>query len=577
MSTTAPTNSLTPESRQRATMVGAAAIVVLVLVVGCPSLFTRDLWNPDEPRYMEVAREMVVLGDYVVPHLNGAIYAEKPPMFFWLAGLLWRAGVSYQSGRVVTIAAVCGALLLGFHLGKRWLGAQGAVLSMGAALSTFIMLSFTKMGVLDPLLTLFIVASIVSGFGALHDSGRRAAALWAICYAAMGLATLTKGPVGLLVPGLILLAYALMNRRQVRGGGKAHLLGLAVFTAIVLAWVVPAALSGGPEYTRTILLKQNVGRAVRSYSHRNPAHYYLLRWPLYFFPWSLVLPFALVAAFRQWRRQGDRLPLLAALWFLVPLVFFSLISGKRINYVVPAAPAVGLLVGWFLARSSEDVRWLPRVEKWAMTAGLLFTAFIAATSMVGMFLMPAAVERAYPGEGLTARIAAAHTPLWLAASLVALALPLVLALRAAFLPGEMRTRRAVALIAAYVLLSVSSDLFILPTANMFKSGRPFAAAVEQQVREGDVLYVYGDAYSGVYNLYTGRVHMAVIEEPEELRQVLGRESALVICDLRRVRDVLGHDDQQRHVVARKNVGHREMALLRGGPAFAQIPVREGNG
>jgi len=67
-------------------------IVAAVALVALPSLFTRDLWNPDEPRYMEVAREMAVRGDYLLPHLNGELYSEKPPLFFWLAAGLWRAG-----------------------------------------------------------------------------------------------------------------------------------------------------------------------------------------------------------------------------------------------------------------------------------------------------------------------------------------------------------------------------------------------------------------------------------------------------------------------------------------------------
>ena len=83
-------------------------LVLLALVFCLPSLFTRDLWNPDEPRYAEVAREMRLLDQYFVPHLNSAIYAEKPPLFFWLSALLQSSGVGFAAGRIVTAIAAIG-------------------------------------------------------------------------------------------------------------------------------------------------------------------------------------------------------------------------------------------------------------------------------------------------------------------------------------------------------------------------------------------------------------------------------------------------------------------------------------
>ena len=98
--------------RFRFALCDVATIAAMVLFVTVPSFFTRDLWVPDEPRYMEVAREMAASGDYVLPRLNGKQYAEKPPVFFWLAALLWRAGAGNNAGRVVTITAVVGTLVL---------------------------------------------------------------------------------------------------------------------------------------------------------------------------------------------------------------------------------------------------------------------------------------------------------------------------------------------------------------------------------------------------------------------------------------------------------------------------------
>jgi len=229
--------------------------------------------------------------------------------------------------------------------------ARGIRFAALVSLSTLLMFYLARRGVLDPLLTLTTTVALLLGYRALHADRRPALWWWVGTYAAMAFGTLTKGPVGFLVPGLVLACYGLLNRGRVRAGGAAHLVGVGVFAAIVLAWLLPAAIAGGEAYRRTILLRQQLGRAIHSYSHRNPFYYYALLAPGYLFPWSLLLPFALVAAVRQWRRAGDDLALFAALWLAVPIVFFSFISCKRINYILPAVPAVGLLCGWHLTRA----------------------------------------------------------------------------------------------------------------------------------------------------------------------------------------------------------------------------------
>jgi hypothetical protein len=203
-------------------------ITALVALATVPALFARDLWDPDEPRYMEVAREMVVRGEYLIPQLNGEVYSEKPPLFFWLAGLLWRAGLGTNAGRIVTVLAVWGTLLLIYFVCRAALGSRTALLATAMAFTSLLLLKFAEIGVLDPLLTLLVSVAVVLGWNALHRKAGPPALSWAGCYAAMGLGTLTKGPVGFLVPALILLTYGLAKRKAVRAGGWTHLAGFAV-------------------------------------------------------------------------------------------------------------------------------------------------------------------------------------------------------------------------------------------------------------------------------------------------------------------------------------------------------------
>ena len=553
-------------------------VAALLALVGVPSLFTRDLWNPDEPRYMEVAIEMVVLGDYIIPHLNGEFYVEKPPMFFWLAGLLWRAGLGYNSGRIVTLAAVCGTLLLTYLFCRPRIGRDGGLLAAAIALTCLLLLKFTTIGVLDPLLMLFATVALFTGYSAFQCRSRRPALLlWVGCYVAMGLGTLTKGPVGFLVPGLVLFTYGVVNRRNARLGGAAHALGLAAFAAVVLAWLIPAIVAGGPEYTRTILLKQNIGRAIRSYSHRNPFHYYLLRWPMYLFPWAFILPLAGVAAVRRWR-EADALIRLSVLWLVVPFVFFSFISGKRMNYVVPAVPAAGVLCAWYIALSPAAKGRLLRAEKRLFSAAFVCVAILTILLMAAVLVTPALIPRVYPGAEFGREIALFLTPARTAAALIMLAVPLAVSLWGTFSARASSQRKAAALIAAVVLACPGTDLFLVPAANRVKSGRQFGAAVSQHAASGRSLYLYGDGFSGVYNLWTGRVRIPELGTEDELLDKLDNSNSLIVSDRKRFEKALSADELARSKVVEEHVGHRVMVLLagQGGDAASSSQTLQSN-
>lgn len=549
-----------------------ALITALVVLVGVPSLFTRDLWNPDEPRYMEVAREMAVLGDYVIPHLNGKVYSEKPPMFFWLAGLLWRAGLGYNSGRIVTLAAVWGTLLLVYLFCRRRIGPKEGLLAAAIALTCLLLVKFTTIGVLDPLLTFFTTTALIAGYAAFHRaSGRSALPLWVGCYVAMGLGTLTKGPVGFLVPGLVLLSYGIFNRKNTKAGGAAHALGFIAFAAVVLAWLIPAILAGGPDYTRTILLKQNVGRAISSYSHQNPFYYYLVRWPMYFFPWSFLLPLAVFAAVRRWR-ESDRLVRFAFLWLIVPFAFFMLISGKRMNYVLPTAPAVGILVAWYFTSRREGTVRHPRAERWLLSIASFCIAILTVLLMATTLAAPTMVRRLYPEAEFSREIALFLTPSRMAAALAMLAVPVAVSLWGTFRSRASSIGRAAALIAAVVLVCPAIDIFLLPAVNKVKSGRRFGMSINRYATGSKAVYLYGDEFSGVYNLWTGRVSIPALETEDELREKLAAPDALVVSDLKRFKKVLTPEELESHQLAGEHVGHRTMVLLEGRGAGADEVV-----
>ncbi len=548
-----------------------ALVAALVVLVGVPSLFTRDLWNPDEPRQCEVAREMVVLGDYLLPHLNGEPYAEKGPLFFWLTAGFWKLGAGYNSGRIVALLSVFGTLALAYLAVRKSLGATGAMLAVAVALSTLLLFKYVRWGVVDPLLMFTVTGAMFSGYWALHAQSSRRGLFWLACYAAMALGVLNKGPVGVLVPGLTLLVYGTLNRKRVRGGGWFHLAGVALFLVMVLAWVIPACIAGGEQYTDTILLKQHLGRAVRSYSHRKPFYYFIWMGPLMLMPWALVLPLAVIAVVRRRGNEREDLPVLAASWLIVPLIFFSCISGKRANYILPIAPAAGILVGWYF--TAQGVR-----QGRSLAAGktLLSIAFAALIAVGAALILVVALARPLLGSekllalagaqpGQLAHVRAFVTP-WRALLAVALlALPVGLSVWGLRTGPERPVRRAAILAGAVLALSPALDLVLTPMANRVKSGKHFALAVNSRADPDQTIYLFGDNFSGLFNLYTGRVHMPLLELEDEdwLRDLLSTPGELIITRRKRLQKVLSAAQQEPYVVLEQRIGHRQVLLLEG--------------
>ncbi len=507
-----------------------ALIVGLTLLAFAPSLLTRDPWNPDEPRYIEVAREMVVTGQYLVPHLNGLVYPDKPAPVFWLFAGFYRLGFGLQAGRVVALLAAAGTLLLVYALGRRMASRDVGLLGALGTLTSFLFLYICNWGVLDPPLMFLNVLSIFCGIGALHagESGR-VGRWWLGCYAAIGAGILVKGPVALATPGLVLLAYGLAHRREVRGGGWWHLAGAGLMLAIVAAWLVPACIEGGEEYTNNIVFQQTLRRVAKSDSHRQPPWFYVKQSPGYFFPWTLLLVLALAWSVLRVKREGRAALGLPLLWFAVLLVFFSAVSGKRERYLLPIMPAAGLLCAQYLLavadgrkRAAGAHRWLWRVTfvLMAILGGVLLATGVLPMRWTQSLRLSDA-DRAILQEAVTpaARVAAG-----LAGALV-LAFTFRGARRRHDAVGE--RGRARALVGATLALMLGIQLAGMPVLNRFKSGRYFVQQARPYLENAERVYLHESDLSGVYNLFTGRVHMEIIPAGE-LAQALGTRDRVAV-------------------------------------------------
>ena len=378
----APVAEVSPAHLWRARLL----VLALGALVFLPGLGNHDLWNPDEPRYAEVAREMRLSGEFLVPHLNGELYAEKPPLHFWaIAAFGWlRGGVDEVSARLPSALAAMGTLLLVFSLGRRMFGVRAAWLAVAVLATSARVMWQGRVGQIDMQLVFWVTLAVWCWWRALDEERP---GLYLLGFLATGLGGLAKGPAGLLPPLLAFIAFLAWTKRlgelrRMRVGW-----GLLLWLAVMLAWLVPASMIAGWDYFAHLAFRQNVGRYANPWGHHLPWYYFLTVIPGDFFPWSFFLPSALVVGWRRLRNGVEaRLRdgyLLCLCWMVVTVVFFSLSPGKRTVYILTMYPAMALLVGAAFDRLALE--W-PRHRPWlAVPPALLLVLLGTAAALVPGF------------------------------------------------------------------------------------------------------------------------------------------------------------------------------------------------
>jgi 4-amino-4-deoxy-L-arabinose transferase-like glycosyltransferase len=365
--------------------------MVLGLLIFFFNLGGRDLWDPDETRYAVVAREMRETGQWILPRLNGAIYAEKPPLFFWLVNLsVFLLGEDSElANRLPSVLAGWVTVLLTFFLGKRLFSSRVGFFSASVLATCLFFPQISRWMVLDSLFTLLFLLTLYCFYlGYEKEEGRPKYYLLAGLF--MGLGALTKGPVAYLALPIFLI-FAFLQRGLRKFWGYDLLLGTLLSLAVVLAWVIPACIIGGENYTNRILLEQTAGRlsGQGSHIHARPFFFYFARFPIEFVPWIVFLPTAFVLAFRKGEVKRRKELLFLSVWFIFIFVFFTFVKGKKDNYILPLYPAAAILLGWFWDRLI-----LSQVREKGVIAGLLLLISVVLAAFVLFFVgFP---ERLYP-------------------------------------------------------------------------------------------------------------------------------------------------------------------------------------
>jgi len=323
--------------------------MVIVFAAICFRLGHLPLLAPDEGRNAEVSREMRASGARLVPTYNGVDYLDKPAFYFKTVAIsLAVFGQNETAARIPSAAFGVGLVVMVVAFCRKVHGTRCGLLAAIVVATTPLYFVNARIVIFDSALAFFVCGAIFAGYLAEATAGRARRIWYLFGAASVGLATLVKGPVGFLIPTLVLLCF---NRLEGRTGAWKRLfapLNLVVFFAITLPWFVGLCCAHR-DFFHYGLVEESFNRftTARRFHRSERVYFYPLIVAGFFFPWSLLLPEASVATWKErWAKHpADRL---CVLWSVVVIVFFSLSQSKLPGYILSVTVACGILLARLL-------------------------------------------------------------------------------------------------------------------------------------------------------------------------------------------------------------------------------------
>ncbi|WP_298770622.1 glycosyltransferase family 39 protein [uncultured Shewanella sp.] len=392
--------------------------LIWLLIIGFIVIFAgvglRDPWPADEPRFVEVAREMVASGNWFFPQRGGEFYPDKPPIFMWSMAILYllTGSLSWTFLLPNAVASLI-TLLCVYDLGARlWdikVAKKAAILLLIAP--QFIIQAKTAQ--IDAMVACWITISM---YGLIRHFFVAPSQLWyLLAWFFMGLGVLTKG-VGFLPVFFLIPIFALHYSKRYRFDSQMNMqlfLGPLVLLMVLLAWLTPilyfSYTSDNPDfaaYRDNILFKQTAERYVNSWGHIKPWYFFFISViPLLWFPLYLLM---INKGF--WRKlTASPVAISLLIWVGLVVVFFSLSPGKRNLYILPALPMFALLVG-ACCSLSEVKKWFNKV---LASTGILLTSVLVVGFFLCLFKLPAITRQVGETTGPLALLCLSGAVIWI--------------------------------------------------------------------------------------------------------------------------------------------------------------------
>jgi 4-amino-4-deoxy-L-arabinose transferase-like glycosyltransferase len=485
-------------------------LFLIFCVIWFYALGARTLVPSDEGRYAEMAREMLATGDWITPRQNGIKYFEKPPLQTWMNALTFAIfGLGEWQARLWTgLTGLFGVIITAFAAhrlyGSRVGFHSGLVLGSSALWAAMSHLNALDMG-LASMMTLALCGLLLAQRDGAGIRERRYW-MWA-CWAGMALAVLSKGLVGIVLPGAVLILYSLLARDW-QIWKRLHLIsGLLLFFAITVPWFVLISMRN-PEFPHFFFIHEHFQRFTSKIHHREGAWYYFI--PVLavgIVPWLGLLIQSLIAPFREKSSERGFQPgKLLVVWCAFIFLFFSMSGSKLASYILPIFPALAILIALELERASARAI--------IMTSSVL--AILGAIGVVYAGRIPNLASNAFEQP-----LYAAYAP-WVMTGAAAALVGGVVAM------GYARRQRSLALV------SLAGAAFICGQAIMvgheplgrYKAGLDHVPAMAKELGPDTPLYAV-EIYEHAIPFYLGRT-LILVKSADEMEFGVHQEPHLWI-------------------------------------------------
>jgi 4-amino-4-deoxy-L-arabinose transferase-like glycosyltransferase len=452
------------------------------------------LVGPDEPRYAQIAREMLESGDFITPRLLGTPWFEKPVLFYWFTALFFHLfGIQEFAARLISAIAGSLGLYFTYRLGAHFLSPRGGLLASLILACSPLYFSLAHAASMDMLLSATLTGAYTFLYFWLFQdpvspAGPSQKTPWLLVgfYWMLGLSVLAKGPVGIVLVGGTLAIFLLVTQKW-RLLSSLHLpLGLLVVLGVTVPWYYLCYLANGYLFIQEFIIRHNIERFITDrYQHLQPFWFFLAVILAGFFPWSLHLASSfrrcLARSLRGTLKGEGEKDFFLWLWILIPFLFFSFSRSKLPGYILPISPALALLV----ASKFEHV--IPRSTA-PETKGFFRSAYLQAVIMIIL--------------GIALPLAIPHLNLDLRPDIPILVPVLLLMGTAGFLSA--RKRKPMGLLRAFLAGILLIVLFLtgraLPRLDRSESQRQLAGLLRQQGLEQYPIYLWNISRRVEYGL-----------------------------------------------------------------------------
>jgi 4-amino-4-deoxy-L-arabinose transferase-like glycosyltransferase len=374
--------------------------------------------DSDEAFYAESSREMVASGDWITPYYNYEPRFQKPILYYWLTSATYLAtGATETGARLWAALAGVGLVLVTAACARRWYDEATGLLAAAIVATNFGYFSIGRMALPDLPLTFCITLAIWAALVSTLEQERSTRKFVILAALGLGLGFLTKGPVGIIIPALVIVPVLMIERRSIGLNPADIVLGFLIMVAVAVPWYVVMWARHGNDYLQSFFVGDNLERfATDRFNDPRPWWFYLPVVAGGLLPWT---PLALVwlgpiTQFIRGRRSVGTIDLRLLIWAALPLIFYSLSVGKQPRYVLPVLPPLAILLASSIVEHTQEWRGLDGVRSMPRRAMPVIVGSLAS----GFFFVALAVLL-YRAQPLLINVQSAYTTT--AAALIAVA------------------------------------------------------------------------------------------------------------------------------------------------------------